>query len=247
MGGLAAELGLDPVVRRRRQHDLADRGRMVQDVAERAAQHRRVERRRPAQAVFLGHREEELHADGRGRRRPSAGRREQHGHRRLVVGAEDAGIRVLPAPVAQDRLDRGGERDRVEMGAEHDARRPGSCRLDAGEEVPGVRAGRGGAAVLGRHEAHRPQLRGDPVRAGALAAGRALDPAQGGKGRPQPAAFLLGGPAHRAAAVTRPPAARRRLRPARPTARPPAPVLPRAPGRPGRTPGTAARGVRAAT
>src|SRR5215212_1015789 len=63
--GDAAQLGDDAVVVRRGEHDLADRGGVVEHVAEAAAQLRRVERLRTRERMLLADREEQLDRDGR--------------------------------------------------------------------------------------------------------------------------------------------------------------------------------------
>ena len=72
--GAAVELGPDAVVARRGGDHLADRGRVVEHVAELRAQLRRVEVRGAAQAVLLGDGEQQLDARRASLRRSRGGR-----------------------------------------------------------------------------------------------------------------------------------------------------------------------------
>ena len=62
--GLALEARLERVVGRRREHDLADRRGVVEDVAEVGAQARLVEGLRPLERLLLAGREQDLDAGG---------------------------------------------------------------------------------------------------------------------------------------------------------------------------------------
>ena len=106
--GLPAELGLEAVVRRRGDDDLADRRRVVEDVAE-----ARTRSCAASKAFAPGQRP--LLADGEQRARaptgePSTATRwasaSSCGDRGLVVGAEDRVPGALPAAVDEHRLDR---------------------------------------------------------------------------------------------------------------------------------------------
>ncbi len=206
--GPAVELGRDPVIGRGGEHDLADRGGVVEDIAVPALQAGRVELLGPEQRDLLAHREQQLDPDrrGLGLGQQAAGKLERDRDRGLVVGAQDAVVGVLPSPVDQHGLDRRRGRHRVQMGADEDAAlaRAG----DAGEQVAGVRARALTGVILLRVEPHLLELADDPVGAFALPAGRALDPAQGREGFVQPLAILVGGASHARVALITPSPAR---------------------------------------
>ena len=122
---------------------------------------------------------------------------------------------------------------------------------DAGQQVSRARADARTDIVLLDIESHALELPGDPVRARALTAGRALDPAQGGERLVQALAFRLGRAPHRvprSRPAARPTVTwrRRRGRPDRGPRRLP-PRHQSALARHPRTRGTAAPGARDAT
>ena len=98
----------------------------------------------------------------------------------LLSAPRIAVVAVAPHAVLADGLDRAGQRDGVEVRAQQDAarRRPPSARGIAREQVAGVRAGERPGVVLLDRQPEPAQLRGDAVRARALAPERALDRAQ---------------------------------------------------------------------
>src|SRR5204862_223806 len=102
----AVERGLDAVVGRRGDDDLADRRGVVEHVAEVGPQLTDVERLGARQRVLLGDREQQLDADRRALDRDPVRQREHHRDRGLVVGAEDRLVAVGPAALLADRLDR---------------------------------------------------------------------------------------------------------------------------------------------
>jgi hypothetical protein len=175
VGRAAVEVGAQAEVRRRGDDHLADRRRVVEDVAEVRPQPADVDLLGTGQRVLLGDREQQLERDGRALDAAAPRQLEQHGHRRLVVGAEDGVVGVLPAAVDEDGLDRSGVVDRVEMGAEQ--QRPVRAPADAGEQVAGLCAGGSGGFVLLDLDAHRTQPGGDRVRARPLVPERARDAA----------------------------------------------------------------------
>jgi len=85
--GLPVEGGLDAEIGRRRHDHLADRRRVIQDVAELGPKLRHVELLGTCQRVLLGDGEEQLDPDGRPLDRDPVGDREHHRDRRLVVRA----------------------------------------------------------------------------------------------------------------------------------------------------------------
>ena len=106
---------------------------MVEDVAEVAAQPPDVEREGTRERDLLADREQQLDVHGRALAADVSREREQHRHGRLVVGAEDPLVRVLPATLDEHRLDRRQRRNRVEVGAQqHRAGRVGLGPLIAG-------------------------------------------------------------------------------------------------------------------
>ena len=115
--------------------------------------------------------------------------REHHGDRGLVVGAEDPLVGVFPDTVDEHGLDRRLQLHRVEVCAQQQrALRVGGRRScgragggDAGKQVAAVAARQGARAILLNAHAQCAELGADTLRAGALATGWALDPAQLGK------------------------------------------------------------------
>ena len=214
----AAEAGLEAVVRRRGHHDLADRRRVVEDIAERAAQPGGVELLGAAQRRLLPHREQQLEAHGRPlhRRASSGGQQDRDG--RLVVGTEDRLARADPATVDAHRLDSAVVGHGVEVRAEQD-RSIGVAPGDPREQVAGLV----GLDV----QPHPPQLVAHAHRDRRLLAGDRADAAQLGELVVQPTAFDVSCGPHL------------RQRAARPSAYAPAPRR--------RTPGTAEPGARAGT
>ena len=166
--GLAVELGLHAVERRRGGDKLADRRRVVEHVAELRAQLRRVEALGAQQADLLGDGEEQLEADRRALDRAAAGDREDHRHRGLVVRAEDAGVRVLPAVVDQHGVDRRLRRHRVQVRAQQHG--PLRAPADARQQVARL--------VALDLEPHPAQLGGDALGARRLLPRRARDAAE---------------------------------------------------------------------
>ena len=106
MGGAAVERRLQPVGGRRGDDDLADRRRLVEDVAvgRDAARRRRTPSRPPARAPRATVNSSSS-ADRRALDARAPARSQQHGDRRLVVGAEDRVARALPPAVDEHRLD----------------------------------------------------------------------------------------------------------------------------------------------
>ena len=85
------------------------------------AQARVVERERALEPDLLPRREQQLDAGVRAVLGDEPARRLEHRrHRRLVVGAEDRAGRVPHHAVGDDRLDRRGRRDGVEVRAQED-------------------------------------------------------------------------------------------------------------------------------
>jgi hypothetical protein len=198
--GATAEVRLEPVVGRRGDDDLADRARVVEDVAERRAQRRRVERLGAGQRVLLADREQQLDADRQAVDHGAPRERQQDRHRGLVVGAQDGVACALPAVVHEHGLDDAVVRHGVEVGAEQH-RAAGVAAGQAREEVARLRTRLGGRAVLGHLEPQRAQLAGDVVGDRALAPERAGDRAQRRERLVEPPALdLRGGPHSRASA-----------------------------------------------
>ena len=109
MGGAAVEAGGNRLLGRRAEDDLADRRRLVVDVAEPGLEPLLVECTRPEQPDLLLRREEQLDAGVRTSLRHDPPRRlEHHGDRRLVVGPEDRAAGVSDDAVLDDGLDRPG-------------------------------------------------------------------------------------------------------------------------------------------
>ena len=101
----------------------------------------------PRERELLAGGEQQLDADRGARARQAPRRREDGGDGGLVVGAEDRLVGVAEHAVLLLDLDRAGERDGVEVGAEQDRPRAGRA-LDAGEQVAAVGAGVGRRVVL---------------------------------------------------------------------------------------------------
>src|SRR5436190_8852822 len=174
MGRGPAEGRVDLVVGRGGDDELADRGGVVEDEAVLGVQPADVEGLGAAQPRLLARGEQELQPHRAAVPHQLARRREDRGHCRLVVGAEDALVAVPEDAVLADDLDRRRERNGVQVRTQQD--RPRAFRTgNAGEDVPGVRAGLGGAAVLlDLLDAQRAQLGDHRVRHRALPPGRAL-------------------------------------------------------------------------
>ena len=143
VGRAAVELDVELALMRRAEDHLADRSRVVVDVADARAEALLVERRRTTQPHLLHRREQQLEA----RVRPAALHQPRGAleHRRdgcLVVGTEDRPGGVPDDLVlADDGLDRRLRRHRVEMGAEEDRRAvPAVRRRQTAEDVPHRRA-----------------------------------------------------------------------------------------------------------
>jgi hypothetical protein len=168
VGGRAVEVGLDAEVGWGRQDDLADRGRVIEHIPELAAELAEIEGPGPHQADLLGDGEQQLEPDGRRCGGRAVRNGEQHRHGRLVVGAEDPVVRVLPALVHERRLDGRFERHGVQVGAEHH-RRVGGPR-NAREHVARLVGLDGQAEALELRTYARGAVR--------LAARGALDPAE---------------------------------------------------------------------
>ena len=105
-------------------------------------------------------------------------RLEHHGDRRLVVGPEDRAAGVPDDAVLDDRLERPGGRNRVEMGAEEDRRPLAAAPGQAAEDVPHRRADRRAGLVLVPLEPDVAELREHAVGDGPLLARRARDRAE---------------------------------------------------------------------
>ena len=134
--------------RRRADDDLADRRRLVVDVAELGVQPRMVEGVRAAQADLLLRREDELEPRMAAASFERTARTLDHRrHRRLVVSAEDRARRVAHDSVLDDGLDRPLGRHRVEVRAEED-RRTLRGRLEAHVETSHRRADERARVVL---------------------------------------------------------------------------------------------------
>jgi hypothetical protein len=166
---------------RRAEDHVADRRRLVVDVAEASAQACVVERGGAEQPDLLLRGEEELDPGVRPVLGEHAPRRVEHrGDGRLVVGSEDRAAGVPHQALLDDGLDRPDRRNGVEVRAEED-RRPLGRRLDAGEDVPDRRLDRGPGVVLVRREAEVAEVRGHDVGDGALLPGWARDRGQLGE------------------------------------------------------------------
>ncbi len=189
------EVGVEAIVRRRGDDDLADRRRVIEDVAPLAAQRRDVERLRAEQADLLADGEQQLEVDRRALDGAAARDLEDDRDGGLVVGAEDRVAGADPRTVVEHRLDRPGLGDGVEVRAQQD--RALALAGDAREQVAALRAGLFGGAVLLDVEAHRPQLARDRLRARALVTERARDRAQPRERLVQAAALGFGGWTHR--------------------------------------------------
>src|ERR687895_18684 len=154
-----------------------------------------AERLAPRQGEFLAGGEEELHADGGPRRHQPPGCAEDGGHGGLVVRAEDGLVPVGEDAVLARHLHRGGERDRVEVGAEEDG--AGALRARyAGEQVAGLRARVPAAVVFLDLEAELCELGADGLRYFALAPRGTLDLAEADEVVQQALALLRGGGSH---------------------------------------------------
>ncbi len=179
MGSPAVDRRDHAHMRRRGDDHLAERGGMVEDEAELAAERPDVERGRALQAGLLADREEQLDADlGRLGAGPAEVPRELDHRRdgRLVVRTEDPAIGVLPDPLPQHRLDRGGQRHRVHVRAEHHP--AGAAARDPREQVAAVGADLWSGTVLFDLEPEARELAPDPVRTPTLPPGWTFDPAQ---------------------------------------------------------------------
>ena len=171
--GAPVDLHLHRVRVRRAEDHLADRGGLVVDVADPRVQPLLVERRCAVQTRLLHRREEQLEPAVRPVLRQDPARRlEHHGDGRLVVGAEDRPGRVADDAVLEHRVDARLRRNRVEMSAQEE-RRSAVGRLDAGVEVPRVRADSRAGVVLAHVEPEIAHVRGHLIRNRALVAGRA--------------------------------------------------------------------------
>jgi hypothetical protein len=189
VSGGAVERGAQAVEGRRANDDLPDRRGMVEDEAERRAQDRGVERLGALQAGLLADGEQELDAHRRALDRRSVRERQQHCHRRLVVGAEDRVARALPAAVDQHRLDDAVVGHRVQVRAEH---HPAiAAPRDPRQQVAALRDAVVRRVVLADLEAERPEVVGDAIGDRALVAPRARDRAELGEQVVQPAALDL--------------------------------------------------------
>ena len=120
---------LDPVVGRRRHHDLADRGGVVEDVAEAASQPADVELLGAAQADLLGDREQQLNADVSGGAAWSRRASTSSAATAALLSAPRIPSLALTQPPSTRTGSIGGERrDRVHVRAQQDrrpTRRPG--------------------------------------------------------------------------------------------------------------------------
>ena len=155
---------------------LADRRRLVVDVAEPRREPLVVEGGRAEQADLFLRREDELETGMRPALLDDPPRRVEHRRdRRLVVGAEDRLPCVRDDALFEHRLDRPLWRNRVEVRAEEDrqAAIPAACRLEPTEEVAGRRADARARVVLVHLEAELAQVERDAVCDLALLAGRA--------------------------------------------------------------------------
>ena len=198
MRGRAVERRLDAEMCRRVDDHLADRRGVVEDEAEVAAQARGVERARAGERDLLADGEQQLDVDRRTLAAHVARERQHHGDRGLVVGAEDAVVRVLPA-VSSSTGSTGARSGTVSRCAHSSSERPFGALLrgarpvrgDEREQVAAVRARDQPRVVLVDLDAERAQLRDHALRAGALVARRALDPAQLGERPVQVAALEL--------------------------------------------------------
>jgi hypothetical protein len=178
--------------------DLADGSGVVEHEAERALQPGDVELLRPAERHLLADGEEDLDAHRRrlATRRIAPRQLQDDRYGRLVVGAEDPVVGVLPSSVDEHRLHGGSQRHGVHVRAEqHALRRP---PRDAGEQVAGLRADRRPALVLLHIEPQRAQLLGQPIGHAALVSRGALDAAQRRERLVEALAFRLGGAPHEA-------------------------------------------------
>ena len=184
VGGLAVELRGEAEVGRRRGDHLADRRRVVEDVAEVGLQLRGVELLGALQRVLLAGGEEQLEPDRRALDAAAPRQLEHDRDRGLVVGAEDAVVGVLPAAVDDHGVDRDAAVvDGVEVRAEQD--RALAAAGEAREQVAG--------GVLLCLDPHPAQLRLDALGALALVPERARDAAERGEGLVQPRALGVGG------------------------------------------------------
>ena len=178
VGGAAAQFGDDPVVGGRRDDDLADRGGVVEHVAERALQPRGVELARAAQRDLLAHGEQDLDAD----RRRLAAAVTRRASSRMTATADLLSAPRMPSLAFSQRPSTSTGSTAAASGTvsrwAHRSRLP--------EPRPGIRASRlpasePAAGPLSSSSTSSPraaQLLGEPVGDGALAPRRALDAAQ---------------------------------------------------------------------
>ena len=164
VGRLAAVGDVDRGLVRRAEDHVADRRRLVEDVADVRNEALVVERRRAFEAHFLHRREQELEPRVRALLAEDPPRRlEHHGDRRLVVGAKD-GPPCVPddALIVDHGLDRVLGRDGVEVRAQEERRAVGG-RLETCVEVPHRRADACAGVVLVDVEREIAQVAGDRV------------------------------------------------------------------------------------
>ena len=173
--GAAVEHDGQVVGRGGAEDDLADRRRLVVDVADPRPQAAVVEGVGAEQPDLLLRREEQLDARMRPVLGEHAARRLEHrGDGGLVVAAEDRRSGVADDPVLDDRLELVGRRHRVEMGAEEHRLAVGRG-LEGDVDVAHRRADARPGLVLVGPQAAVPEVGGHTVGDLPLLAGRARD------------------------------------------------------------------------
>ena len=158
--------------RRGAEDDLADRRRLVVDVAELGLEPRVVEGAGAEQADLLLRGEEQLDARVRPPLRDDPPRRLEHRRDgRLVVGAEDRPAGIADDAVLDDGLERPLRRHGVEVRAEEERRAAVGATGQPAEQIAGVRADRRAGVVLVDLEPELTEVGGDAVGDGALVPG----------------------------------------------------------------------------